>query len=75
MPARFRDIIRLVESPAYRCVVEKPSGSSHWKIRTPTGDTYPVPAGNGLKTEVDDKYIKGLCKLLGVDPKKFKSEL
>jgi hypothetical protein len=36
---------------------------------------YPLPAGNGLRTEIGDNYIKGLCRKLGIDPDDFLKKL
>lgn len=39
------------------------------------GAMYPLPAGNGLRTEIGDNYIKGLCRKLGIDPDDFLKKL
>ena len=30
---------------------------------------YPIQARNAMKTEIPNKYLKGLCKHFGIDPK------
>lgn len=72
MPAALRAIIRAFE----RCggVVEQPSGGSHWKAKR-DGKTYPLPAGNGTKTELSDQYIRGLCRCFGLDEVEFRKLL
>jgi hypothetical protein len=59
----------------FGCSVEKPSSGSHWKARAANGAMYPLPAGNGLRTELGDKYIKGLCRNLGIDEGEFFKKL
>lgn len=73
MPARFRDIRRVVI--ALGATIEAPSGSSHWKIRRADGAMYPIPAGHGENTEIGDHYIKALCRFLGVTYADFKKKL
>ena len=72
MPARIRDIKRALS--ARSIAVEEPSSGSHWKA-TNGQTTYPIPAPNGLKTEVSDVYVKGLCRAFGIDYQAFKREL
>jgi hypothetical protein len=43
--------------------------SKHFAARKDGFPVYPIPAHNGLKTEIPDKYLKGLCKHFGIDPK------
>lgn len=73
MPARLSDLVRVLRD--YECTVEKPSSGSHWKARAANGAMYPLPAGNGLRTEIGDNYIKGLCRKLGIDPDDFLKKL
>ena len=65
MPARLRDIIRVCARLGIQ--VEKPSSGSHWKTRSETGGMYPIPASNGERTEISDKYIRGMCRAHGID--------
>lgn len=45
--------------------LEEPRKGSHWIARFGS-ESYPIPLHNGLKTEVSDKYIKGLCRAFGL---------
>lgn len=72
MPARLRDIKRVLT--ALGIAVEEPSSGSHWKASN-DGKTYPIPASNGLKTEISDKYIKGLCRCFSLDVDDFTKKL
>lgn len=72
MPARFSAIKRAVEALGYS--VEPPNGGSHWKVRTKSG-CYPIPAHNGLKEEIPDVYIRGLCRFIKVDFEYFRRRL
>jgi len=45
------------------------TGSKHFQARKDGFSMYPIPAHNGLKTEIPDKYLKGLCKHFKIDPK------
>jgi len=36
---------------------------------------YPIPAHNGLKTEIDDKYIRKFCQHFGLDEAVFRQKL
>jgi hypothetical protein len=44
------------------------TASRHFMARRGDGRGYTIPAHNGLKTEVPDKYLKALCKHFGIDP-------
>lgn len=73
MPARLRDLKRALAELGL--VLHEPGSGSHWKFVAVDGKTYSVPAGNGLKTEIDDVYLKGLCRTFGLDYKKLKQLL
>ncbi len=54
--------------------VEVPTKGSHYRaIRDDV--MYPIPAHNGLKTEIGDVYIRGMCRALGLDFDEFKKLL
>jgi len=36
---------------------------------------YPLPAHNGLRTEIDDKYIAAFCKHFGLEEDEFRKLL
>ena len=65
MPARLRDLARICVHFAVE--IEKPGSGSHWKSRSAGGAMYPIPAHNGDRTEISDKYIRGLCRAHGID--------
>ena len=66
MPGRLRDIVRALGKLGIDVV--KPNKGSHWKaVRRSDGKTYPLPAHNGEKTELDNKYIRGLCNCFDLD--------
>jgi hypothetical protein len=73
MPARLRDIARVCVN-YFGLEVEKPSSGSHWKLKS-AKCTYPVPAHNAEKTEIADKYIKGLCRAHEIDYAEMKRRL
>ena len=60
----------------YGITISKPTGrGSHWKAKKPGHRTYPIPAHKGVKTEIADNYINGLCRNFGIDADEFKSKL
>lgn len=72
MPGRAGDIIREVQE--YGVSID--SGTKHlYKLTAPGLRCYTLPAHNGSKSELDDKYIKGLCKHFGIDYAEFKAKL
>lgn len=73
MPARFSSIIRALRHLGFE--VAEPNAGSHWHVHGPGGKAYTVPAHNGPKSEIDDKYIRGLCRAFGIDEKDFRSRL
>lgn len=72
MPARLKDIERALA--AFGAVLELPNRGSHYKV-VRGSETYPLPAHNGTKTEIDDWYIRGLCRQFGFDEKEFRRKL
>jgi len=73
VPARLRQIVTAAAVYGVRC--EEPSSGSHYKLYAADGKMYPVPAGNGYKTEIDDKYIKKMCRALGLVYEDLKKNL
>lgn len=55
----------------------KPRKGSHYKFSEPGsgGKTYPVPAHNGIRTDISDMYVRGLCRCFGWDYDQFKADL
>jgi hypothetical protein len=72
MPASLRALKRAIE--ALGGTVEEPRSGSHWKARHGAA-CYPIPAHNGTKTEIADKYIRGLCRNLGLDEAALREKL
>lgn len=64
MPVKARDLKRAVEALGAD-FIEARGGGSHWRIRY-NGRTYPIPLHNGLKSDVLDCYVRGVCRVLGV---------
>lgn len=44
----------------------EPGKGSHLKVKNKDGRAYPIPAHNGMKSEVPPEYVKGLAKHLGI---------
>lgn len=72
MPAKFAAIKRAAKRFGAR--VDKPKSGSHWKVTSPSGVVYPIPA-HGKNPEIGDEYIRGLCRAMGWDLDEFKGEL
>ncbi len=72
MPARLADIARACR--ALGIDVEAPGRGSHWKALR-DGTVYPLPAHNGPKSELDDIYIRGLCRAFGLNEREFRKLL
>lgn len=71
---RLRDIVRALGE--HNVVVEPATGGgSHFKAKRPGARTYVIPAHNGDKTELDDKYVKALCKNFEIDFDVFRAKL
>lgn len=74
MPYVVRDVKRVAEALGIQYYKKKGKGS-HAKLTGPAGKAYTLPASNGLKTEVDDVYIKKLCACFGWDVEEFTKAL
>jgi hypothetical protein len=72
VPAKLSDIKRAVTALGF--TLEPPKRGSHWKVRR-GGRSYPIPAHNGLKEEIQDPYIRGLCRFLGIELEEFRKRL
>lgn len=73
MSARLADITRALWK--FGVAVEKPKSGSHWKARKDGYRSYTLPAHNGPQTELDDMYIKGVCRNFGIDLEEFRALL
>ena len=72
MPARLMAVAAVLKK--HGIDVEKPSSGSHYKaVRGSV--VYPLPAHNGAKSELDDRYLKALCRAFGLDYRAFKEAL
>ena len=47
--------------------VEVSPGAKHWKCSKPGFRPYAIPAHNGEKTELSDKYVRGAKRHFGID--------
>ena len=65
MPKRLGDLSRVLNRLGLR--VEQPSNGSHWKVYRRDGRMYPIPAHNGLRSEISEKYLKKLADFCGVE--------
>lgn len=72
MPARVSQLKKVLKPTGI--VLDTPTRGSHWRFKF-NGISFPVPGGNGLKTQVSDVYIKQLCKTFGLDFKVIKAKL
>lgn len=70
---RLRDIKRAVEHLGHE-VVPPRGGGSHYRVRV-AGRVYPLPAHNGLRTDISEVYVTGLCRVLGMSVDDFKALL
>ena len=65
MPMRLSELLERLKPHGVTC--EKPSSGSHWKLRKPGYRVYTVPAHNGLREELPDRYLRAACRALGID--------
>jgi hypothetical protein len=73
VPPCLRDLKRALENQ--NGTMEKPGSGSHWKAKLGS-DCFPVPAHNGLKTQISKRYLDGLCRALKkLDEGKFRGDL
>ena len=72
MPARLSRVRRALLALGIQVIT--PTRGSHWKAER-DGKAFPLPAHNAEKTELDDRYIKALCRCFGLDEKAFREQL
>lgn len=72
MPTSLRKLKRAIEKQGG--TVEEPKSGSHWKAKR-DGVCYPIPAHNGLKTEIAEVYIRACCRSLKLDEKTLREDL
>jgi hypothetical protein len=73
VPARFNSVKRALAK--FGVTVLPGKGTSHYRAIDASGKTYPIPAHNGLKTELTDVYIKGVCRCFNIDYESFRKAL
>lgn len=73
MPARLSAITKALKKRGGRVDASK-SGSSHFKAFY-ADKMFPIAAHNGMRTEIADVYIRGLCREFGFDEKAFRKDL
>jgi hypothetical protein len=73
MPVRFRDLKRALAAFGVE-VRDSPGGGSHYHA-VKDGRTFPITAHNGLKSELPDGYVRGVCATFGIDPKELRKKL
>jgi hypothetical protein len=73
MPARLRDIVGALKRLGLE--VDEPRKGSHFMVRREGSRPYPLSAHNGLRSEIADKYVRGLCAHFGLDVEAFKKLL
>lgn len=69
MGVRLRVLVSAARK--FGIAIEEPKSGSHWKA-TKGQELYPIPAHNGLKSEIDDVYVRGLCRAFGIDVAELK---
>lgn len=74
MPARLGDLARAAKHLELGVSLRMGKGSHHVFERSGFR-CYPVPAGNGEKTEISDQYIRGMCRALGLNEAELRSLL
>jgi hypothetical protein len=50
-------------------------GTRHFHARNAKGELYTLPAHKGLKSEIDDVYLRGVCRTFGIDLAELKKRL
>jgi hypothetical protein len=73
LPARLAAIVRAATRLGVS--VDRPSTGSHWKFQREGFRVYPIPAHNGERSEISDKYIRAMCRALGIDESELRSLL
>jgi predicted RNA binding protein YcfA (HicA-like mRNA interferase family) len=75
MPARLRALCEALKHYGIQGVTR--TKGSHHIFHNPSGKgrPYPIPAHNGLRTEIPDEYIRGLCRAFGIDYEELRKRL
>lgn len=64
MPMRLRTLKGWLEQRD----ISVATGTRHFQARKDGYAMFPIPAHNGLKSEIPNKYLKALCRHFGIDP-------
>jgi len=56
-------------------VFERSGKGSHVVVDDGKGHSYPLPLHHGVKTELSDVYIRGLCRALDLDYEELRKHL
>jgi len=73
VPARLSKI--KAAASVYGIDIVPPNKGSHWKCRRDGVRMYPIPAHNGLRTQVSDIYIRKFCKHFDIDEDVFRGQI
>lgn len=75
MPARLRSLCEVLRGYGIQGV-SRTKGSHHiFHHPSGKGRPYPIPAHNGMKTEIPDVYIRGICRAFALDYEQVKRRL
>lgn len=73
MAARLGDVKRALAK--FGVTVVEPRKGSHWKASAAGKLSYSLTAHNGLKSEIPDVYLRGVCRNFDIDFDAFLKEL
>ena len=74
MPARYARLRTALTRLGVR-LVERAGKGSHVVVDDGKGHTYPLPLHHGVKTELSDVYLRGLCRALEIDFEELRKHL
>ena len=73
MPVRARDLARALASFGVE-IIESKGGGSHFKC-VKGSRVYTISLHNGLKTEIANVYVKGVCRAFDIDIAELRKKL
>ena len=74
MPARYTRLRAALAKLGAR-ISERPGKGSHVVVDDGRGHSYPLPLHHGIKTELSDVYVRGLCRALEIDYEELRKQL
>ena len=74
MPARYTRL-RSALKKLGATISERSGRGSHVVVDDGRGHTYPLPLHHGVRTELSDVYVRGLCRALAIDYQELKKLL